>query len=105
MRDRWHFRRAHARRLRTGRTIFVCGGWVLQGECVSGNGTSFKRACPVCGALIVSVGMPKGGWVHFEGGEGLTQIKPVSYTHLDVYKRQKVNWAIAGRGWKKRSRC
>ena len=75
MRDRWHFRKAHARRLATGRTISVCGGWVLQGERVSGNCTSFKRACPVCGALIVSVGMPKGGWVHFEGGEGLTRIK------------------------------
>ncbi len=75
MRDRWHFRKAHARRLATGRTISVCGGWVLQGERVSGDGTSFKRACPACGALIVSVGMPKGGWVHFEGGEGLTRIK------------------------------
>ena len=75
MRDRWHFRKAHARRLGTGRTISVCGGWVLQGERVSTNGTSFNRACPVCGALIVSVGMPKGGWVHFEGGEGLTRIK------------------------------
>lgn len=75
MRDRWHFRKAHARRLGTGRTISVCGGWVLQGERVSTNGTSFNRACPVCGALIMSVGMPKGGWVHFEGGEGLTRIK------------------------------
>lgn len=75
MRDRWHFRKAHARRLETGRTISVCGGWVLQGDRLSSDSTSFKRACPVCGALIVSVGMPKGGWVHFEGGEGLTRIK------------------------------
>jgi len=75
MRDQWHFRKAHARRLRTGRTIAVCGGWVLQGERVSSDSASFRRACPVCGALIVSVGMPKGGWVHFEGGEGLTRIK------------------------------
>ena len=75
MRDQWYFRKAHARRLATGRTISVCGGWVLQGERISVNRTSLKRACPVCRALIVSVGMPKGGWVHFEGGEGLTRIK------------------------------
>ena len=75
MRDRWHFRKSHARRLATGQTVSVCGGWVLRGERVGGDGTSFKRACPVCGALIVSVGMRKGGWVHFEGGEGLTRIK------------------------------
>ena len=48
---------------------------MLQGERISVNRTSLKRACPVCRALIVSVGMPKGGWVHFEGGEGLTRIK------------------------------
>jgi hypothetical protein len=75
MADRWHYRKEHARRLRTGRTISVCGSWVLQCERVSRSGSSFKRACPLCGALIVSVGMPKGGWVHFEGGEGLTRIK------------------------------
>lgn len=75
MRDRWHFRKSHARRLATGRTVSVCGGWVLRGERLGGDGTSFKRACPVCGALIVSIGMRKGGWVHFEGGEGLTRIK------------------------------
>lgn len=75
MTDRWHYRKAHARRLRTERTVSVCGGWVLQDEHVSRDGSSFKRACPACGALIVSGGMPKGGWVHFEGGEGLTRIK------------------------------
>jgi len=40
MTDRWYYRKAHTRRLSTGRTVFV-----------------------------------RGGWAHFEGGEGLTRIK------------------------------
>jgi hypothetical protein len=75
MTERWYYRKAHTRRLSTGRTVFVRGGWALLGDRGSGKGASFRRTCPICGALIVSVDMPKGGWVHFEGGEGLTRIK------------------------------
>lgn len=75
MTERWHFRKAHTRRLLTGRTISVRGGWVLRGSQRRSKGACFKRACPICGASILSIGMPRGGWVHFEGGKGLTQIK------------------------------
>ncbi len=75
MTDRWYYRKAHTRRLSTGRTVFVRGGWALLGDRGIGKGAFLRRTCPICGALIVSVGMPKGGWVHFEGGKGLTRIK------------------------------
>ncbi|SDG31619.1 hypothetical protein SAMN04488117_11678 [Celeribacter baekdonensis] len=75
MTDRWYYRKAHTRRLSTGRTVSVRGGWAVRGDRESKKGASFRRTCPICGALIVSVGMPRGGWVHFEGGKGLTRIK------------------------------
>lgn len=75
MTERWYYRKAHNRRLVTGRTISVRDGWVLQNSQGSRKGASFKRTCPICGAPILSVGMPRGGWVHFEGGKGLTRIK------------------------------
>lgn len=75
MTERWYFRKAHIRRLSTGRMISVRGGWVLRGSQRRSKGTSFKRACPICGAPILSIGMPRGGWVHFEGGKGLTRVK------------------------------
>jgi hypothetical protein len=75
MTERWHYRKAHNRRLVTGRTISVRSGWVLRGSQRRCKGASFKRACPICGAPILSVGMPRGGWVHFEGRKGLTRIK------------------------------
>lgn len=75
MTDRWFFRKPHTRCLSTGRTVSGRGGWVLRGSQRCSKGTSFKRACPICGAPILSVGMPKGGWVHFEGRSGLTRVK------------------------------
>lgn len=75
MTERWYFRKAHTRRLSTGRTISVRGGWVLRGSQRRSKGASFKRACPICGAPILSIGMPRGGWVHFEGGKGLNWVK------------------------------
>lgn len=75
MTDRWYYRKAHTRRLWTGLTVSVRGNWVLRSEKTSSKSPTFKRVCPICGAPIVSIGMPKGGWVHFEGGKGLTRIK------------------------------
>lgn len=75
MNDRWYYRKAHGRRLRTGQTVSVRGSWALRGDQARSKTSSFRLACPICGAPIVSVGMPKGGWVHFEGVKGLTRIK------------------------------
>ena len=96
MTDRWYYRKAHTRRLSSGRTVSVRGGWAVRGDRESKRGASFRRTCPICGALIVSVGMPRGGWVrplppskwthpplgmprggwvHCEGCKGLTRIK------------------------------
>jgi hypothetical protein len=75
MTNRWYYRNEHTRRLSTGRTVSVRGSWALRGDRGSRKGASFRRTCPICGALIVSVGMPKGGWAHFEGDRGLTRIK------------------------------
>ena len=44
MTERWYFRKAHTRRLSTGRTISVRGGWVLRGSQRRSKGASFKRA-------------------------------------------------------------
>ncbi len=75
MTDRWYYRKAHARRLSTSRRVSVRGGWALRGDRGSKKSISFKQACPVCGALIISVGVLRGGWVHFGSGNGLTRVK------------------------------
>ena len=51
MTDRWYYRKAHTRRLSTGRTVSVRGGWAVRGDRESKKGASFRRTCPICGAL------------------------------------------------------
>lgn len=68
-------RRAHSRRTRSGRTTFVREAYVCIEVSDAGAGSAHQRACPECGAAIISVRMPKGGWAHFEGGSGLTRAK------------------------------
>lgn len=75
MMDRWIYRKPHNRRLSTGRTVPVRGVWLSQSNSTQEKGASYRRVCPSCGAPIVSVHMPKGGWAHFEGRKGLTGIK------------------------------
>ena len=75
MTGRWYYRKAHIRRLSTGRTVSVRGGWVLRDIQRNRKGATFSRVCPICGTPILSVGMPRGGWVHFEGRKGLTRVK------------------------------
>ncbi|GKY87393.1 hypothetical protein STA1M1_12620 [Sinisalibacter aestuarii] len=36
---------------------------------------AYRRRCPVCGAPVINVRMPNGGWAHFEGAKGLSRIK------------------------------
>ena len=68
-------RRAHSRRTRSGGTTFVREAYVCIEVRDAGDGSAHQRACPKCGAAIISVKMPKGGWAHFEGGSGLTRAK------------------------------
>ena len=92
MTERWYFRKAHIRRLSTGCTISVRSGWVLRGSQRRSKGASVKRACPICGAPILSIGMPRGGWVHFEGGKGLTRVKhPCLHLGEDLSGRRDEN--------------
>lgn len=66
------------RRLRSGRITSVRESWTLQ-EVVTEQAAAGSRhrtfACPRCGAAILTVRMPNGGRVHYEGGKGLTRIK------------------------------
>jgi len=41
----------------------------------SSRSQSYRHECPHCGAHIVSVRMPRGGWAHFEDAKGLGQVK------------------------------
>jgi hypothetical protein len=89
MTGRWYYRKVHTRRLSTGRTVSVRGCWAVRGDRSRKKGASFKRTCPIRGALIVSVGMPRGGWAHFEGCKGLTRIKhPCLHLGEDLSRRR-----------------
>lgn len=74
MADYWVKRRAHPRRL-NGRVTFVCENWAYYERKQDAKSSRYKHPCPECGANILSVHMPNGGWAHYEGTKGMTQIK------------------------------
>lgn len=75
MEGRWSERRAHSRRLPSGGLVFVRATWVLTFREPTRKNQAYRSPCPRCGAGILSVNMPNGGWAHFEGGAGLGKIK------------------------------
>ncbi|SEP36955.1 hypothetical protein SAMN05444123_11844 [Rhodopseudomonas pseudopalustris] len=75
MADPWVKRRAHPRRLESGRVTFVCENWAYYERNQGPKRNSYKHPCPKCGARVLSVHMPNGGWAHFEGEPGMTRIK------------------------------
>lgn len=75
MEAQWIKRRAHWRRLSTGALVYVRESWIPNLRPHPGKKQPHLRACPYCGARILTVAMPNGGWGHFEGGAGLTKIK------------------------------
>lgn len=75
MQSRWIKRRAHTRRLRNGGTAFVRESWSLLATKGADSKSSYRHPCPQCGAKIISVHMPNGGWAHFEGAKGLGRVK------------------------------
>ena len=72
---RWSRRRSHPRHLTGGRVTFVKACWISIPDAVEPKKNSYRHNCPVCGASIISVHMPKGGWVHFEGAKELVKVK------------------------------
>ena len=72
---RFFRRRAHRRRLTHGKVVDVRECWVPQYENEESNNSSYRHPCPCCGAEIISVHLPNGGWAHFEGGRGLGRVK------------------------------
>lgn len=69
-------RRPHSRRTPSGRTTYVSAAWVP----VRSSGEKKPkqrrlRPCPICGAPMLTVRMQRGGFVHFNGTEGLTRTK------------------------------
>ena len=75
MKVNWFRRRAHTRRLKSGTVANVRESWVARQVMVKAKRGSYRHPCPICGAGIISVKMPNGGWAHFEGQAGLTKIK------------------------------
>jgi predicted RNA-binding Zn-ribbon protein involved in translation (DUF1610 family) len=72
---RWVKRRSHTRRLANGVFTTVQECWVPVAPPSAEKKNSYRHPCPVCGTEIISVRMPNGGWAHFEGREGLTNVK------------------------------
>lgn len=70
----WFRRRAHKRRLPGGGEAYVRETWVPR-RAGADRKRNLRNRCPRCGAELVSVTMPNGGRVHFEGGKGLGCIK------------------------------
>ena len=75
MEIRWVRRRSHKRGLKSGEVIFVRESLAAYELKNKGAVGPYYHPCPLCGAKILSVHMPNGGWAHFEGGRGLTRIK------------------------------
>src|SRR6476469_193165 len=75
MATQWAYRQAHGRRLKSGRLVCVGGSWALCAKAGSKPRQRCGRKCPVCGAKVLSVPMPNGGWVHFESRVGLRRVK------------------------------
>jgi hypothetical protein len=71
----WVERRGHSRRLPSGRMVYVGRAWERRTVLDGVARTSILGRCPQCGAKILSIGMPNGGRVSFEGQDGLTRIK------------------------------
>jgi hypothetical protein len=88
--DRWIKRRAHTRFLGTGRAVPVATAWVRISTCDEGKPQrSFRRRCPMCGSDVLSVRMPRGGWGHFNGNEGLSRMKhPCMYLGQGLGRRR-----------------
>jgi hypothetical protein len=55
----------------------VCESWEFRQSAnkAKKKKKNYRRPCPDCGAEILSVPMPNGGWGHFEGGKGLGGVK------------------------------
>lgn len=73
----WRKRRAHDRKLPSGRIIPVRECWVFYEARQKGSqqkSRGYRRRCPKCGAEIITIHMKKGGWAHFEGGKGLERV-------------------------------
>lgn len=100
MEARWSKRRAHSRRLPAGGFVFVRESWILISREAPSKNRAYRSPCPRCGAGILSVNMPNGGWAHFEGAEGLSKIKHPCFDgrkaaikrgddgNLDLFERQ-----------------
>jgi hypothetical protein len=68
-------RRTHTRRLSNNRSTRVRESWVLSSLKKTERGNSYRHPCPCCGSPTITVRMPNGGWVYFEGAEGLERVK------------------------------
>ncbi len=72
---RWIRRRAHMRHLPNGSFAHVRECWAFQRSGSKDKRRRYRHECPRCGAEVISVNMPNGGWAHFEGAKGLNRIK------------------------------
>lgn len=72
---KWVRRKAHPRALKMGGTTNVSECWVPIFPSKDKEKSSYIHFCPECGAAIISVNMPNGGWGHFEADTGLHRVK------------------------------
>ena len=87
---KWIFRKAHQRRTKSGKYVRVCECYVPRSVAEkSTSKVAYKSACPECGAGIVSVQMPNGGWGHFEGKQGLGDVKHPCFNRGDRLPKKR----------------
>lgn len=72
---RLHSRKAHVRHYRSGKIGYVCACVVTHDVGLNEPGKRWSTSCPHCGARIVTVKMPNGGWVRYEAERGMSRIK------------------------------
>ncbi|AJD43361.1 hypothetical protein RGR602_PA00014 (plasmid) [Rhizobium gallicum bv. gallicum R602sp] len=68
-------RKAHPRRLPSGRVTPVREALIRYQAADASEKTSYFHPCRKCGATILTRRLPNGGWAHFEGKDGLGRVK------------------------------
>lgn len=82
-------RKAHVRHLSSGGKTYVRECRVLIADEASERSDSYRHPCQTCGAEVISVRMPNGGWGHFEGAPGSGKIKhPCFYLGEHLSKKR-----------------
>lgn len=87
---RWSLRKAHFRQTVSGKLVHISKCFVYCAPRSKAEGKkAYRNTCPHCHAKIISISMPNGGWVHFEGQKGLTTVRHPCFSRGDRLSKKR----------------